>query len=708
MFFRSYCTAAIAALAVTSSSSIYGVSAAGILRGSSSAATSAKNHDHHHRALQVDEEYTFLIADIQYDDAADMMESTGRNRKLQGNSNNSQGHGKGLNKPEHTVNVQDSYGFIYEIEAGSGDTSGITSGAKVTLPDVAFRNPHANGKINLAGGKIEKSKKPKNKRALLQEESTEEQKRNLAEVHRHLATSGPKKVIAVRVNTSNGSYVGTEAELSDSLFSYDNYSLKKGYEQCSHGQLTINPGTLASGVTSGTSITNGVMTIDVAIEQTGSNNGDITNAVTAKINELFGVSNPTAIGADYLMYCLPSGAMPGIAYAYINNWMSVYQDSWCRSPSAQMHEVGHNFGFGHSNEGATEYGDQSGMMGYSYGTTTGPVMCFNAAKSYQSGWFADETLTMNIGGKQSPTDNCIGHSEEFLLTGQAEYVPNAGQNILVKINAPTANDYFLMYNKQVGINSGTQEGGGQVLIVQAGAEGSGYAPSNLVSKLSSGGSYSIPDFLGDGTAVNINFIEVVNGKASIKIEYGSYCTATFAPTACPDISVLVTTDGYPEETGWTLTKDTTDPCPNQSDLSESVAAGTFAGSPNTAQAPYTIPCVDQGKYVFTITDSYGDGICCGYGSGSYSVIYGGVTVASGGAIGSGETTKFGTCASSGTPPPTPPPVNPPPTPNPTNPPTNFPTNPPPTSVPTNPPTPNPTNAPTNFPTPFPTNPPPTP
>lgn len=276
-----------------------------------------------------------------------------------------------------------------------------------------------------------------------------------------------------------------------------------------------------------------------------------------------------------------------------------------------MHEIGHNFGYGHSNEGATEYADQSGMMGYSYSNPTGPVMCFNAAKSYQSGWFVDETLTMNIGGNQSPTDNCIGHTEQFLLTGQAEYKSNAGQNILVKINGPTADDYFLMYNKQVGINSGTQEGGNQVLIVQAGAEGSGYAASNLVSKLSPGGSYSIPDFLGDGTAVNINFFEVVNGKASIKIEYGNLCTSTFAPTACPDISVLVTTDSYPEETGWTLTKDTTDPCPNQSDLNESVATGTYAGSPNTAQAPYTIPCVDQGKYVFTITDTYGDGICCG-------------------------------------------------------------------------------------------------
>ena len=45
-------------------------------------------------------------------------------------------------------------------------------------------------------------------------------------------------------------------------------------------------------------------------------------------------------------------------------------------------------------------------------------------------------------------------------------------------------------------------------------------------------------------------------------------------------------------------------------------------------------------YEFTIFDSFGDGICCSYGEGSYSVSAAGEVVASGGDFGSSETTLF--------------------------------------------------------------------
>jgi len=64
--------------------------------------------------------------------------------------------------------------------------------------------------------------------------------------------------------------------------------------------------------------------------------------------------------------------MSGIAYAYVNSWMSVYSNEWCNHPSGQMHELGHNFGYAHSNERGS-YQDQSGMMGYSYPQDEGPV-----------------------------------------------------------------------------------------------------------------------------------------------------------------------------------------------------------------------------------------------------------------------------------------------------------------------------------------------
>ena len=46
------------------------------------------------------------------------------------------------------------------------------------------------------------------------------------------------------------------------------------------------------------------------------------------------------------------------------------------------------------------------------------------------------------------------------------------------------------------------------------------------------------------------------------------------------------------------------------------------------------------QYNFSIFDSFGDGICCAYGEGSYSVTLDGEIVASGGDFGSSETTGF--------------------------------------------------------------------
>ena len=56
-------------------------------------------------------------------------------------------------------------------------------------------------------------------------------------------------------------------------------------------------------------------------------------------------------------------------------------------------------------------------------------------------------------------------------------------------------------------------------------------------------------------------------------------------------------------------------------------------------------CLEKESCVkFTIADSFGDGICCSWGNGSYSVSYNGVVVASGGSFAASETTSsIGSC-----------------------------------------------------------------
>merc|ERR1711862_770900 len=119
-------------------------------------------------------------------------------------------------------------------------------------------------------------------------------------------------------------------------------------------------------------------------------------------------------------------------------------------------------------------------------------------------------------------------------------------------------------------------------------------------------------------------------------------------------------------------------------------------------------CFSSGSYKFTITDAYGDGICCSYGNGGYSVKVDDKEVASGGQFGSSETKTFDVVSSTDSPvaPPSPPttpppsgsslspstaaPVSPPTSPTPDAP-TQFPTHTAPTSYPTG-------TAPTMFPT----------
>ncbi|PLX00090.1 MAG: hypothetical protein C0594_16135 [Marinilabiliales bacterium] len=73
------------------------------------------------------------------------------------------------------------------------------------------------------------------------------------------------------------------------------------------------------------------------------------------------------------------------------------------------------------------------------------------------------------------------------------------------------------------------------------------------------------------------------------------------------VELSLTTDDYGSETSWQITDDAT---------SEIVIAGSGYGNTTT----YTESvCLGEGCYTFTIFDAYSDGICCGYGNGSYDL-----------------------------------------------------------------------------------------
>ncbi len=59
--------------------------------------------------------------------------------------------------------------------------------------------------------------------------------------------------------------------------------------------------------------------------------------------------------------------------------------------------------------------------------------------------------------------------------------------MLIKINDLSSTDYYITFNHQSIINSGTQEYGNQVAATYQGAKGTSYAELELVAKLGAGG-----------------------------------------------------------------------------------------------------------------------------------------------------------------------------------------------------------------------------
>ena len=99
---------------------------------------------------------------------------------------------------------------------------------------------------------------------------------------------------------------------------------------------------------------------------------------------------------------------------------------------------------------------------------------------------------------------------------------------------------------------------------------------------------------------------------------------------CHYVTLELTTDNWPSETSWQIT----DP---DSNVIASASEGTYTSSGATSTEALCM--ATPGVHTFTIFDSYGDGICCTYGSGSYTLDTGDVSF-TGGEFGSQESHTF--------------------------------------------------------------------
>ncbi|MFM1931946.1 MAG: hypothetical protein RL226_1249 [Bacteroidota bacterium] len=115
-------------------------------------------------------------------------------------------------------------------------------------------------------------------------------------------------------------------------------------------------------------------------------------------------------------------------------------------------------------------------------------------------------------------------------------------------------------------------------------------------------------------------------------ETGVDCGGSCPACGCSDnaVSLSITFDNYPEETSWAI----------RNSSNTVVANGGTYGSQADGSTLNIPLCLPDGCYTLTFTDAYGDGMCCSYGNGSYTLSGASGTLASGGTFTASQVSNF--------------------------------------------------------------------
>jgi hypothetical protein len=162
-------------------------------------------------------------------------------------------------------------------------------------------------------------------------------------------------------------------------------------------------------------------------------------------------------------------------------------------------------------------------------------MCFNGAKSWQLGWYSEYHVDLSTNDYDWSGD-LVGFAEKDNINKMIIRIQDATKNI----------DTYVHFNRQIGFNSETQEGGNQVLVSTRSGD-AGYATSSLETKLDANGVYTINDIGGSGASVTItvNSIDTSTTPAKANISVQLVPQATSAPAVAPTAAPVVSPTAAP-------------------------------------------------------------------------------------------------------------------------------------------------------------------
>ena len=275
------------------------------------------------------------------------------------------------------VNVDQAFNEEWKRRAAQGKTTtrlvvtnGIVDGSLLILPDNNLESQTIITESVSSHGEIYQSAAPLliwQEAELSQDISTENGggSRRLA-----INQTGNKSVLIFRISTDDGngninSPAESASEVSEAVFGQASVdgafnTLSSHYSACSYGQLTFSAasptGTSAAGVVDVTvpsgltsQIQNSVITLAQTTLNLDMNDYDhVILHFPRHTRSDLAVANPTT---NWLAY----GNLPGKLSSFHGNWVLNVQ--------TLMHEVGHNIGLRHSNEGAVAYADTTCIMG---------------------------------------------------------------------------------------------------------------------------------------------------------------------------------------------------------------------------------------------------------------------------------------------------------------------------------------------------------
>jgi len=183
-----------------------------------------------------------------------------------------------------------------------------------------------------------------------------------------------------------------------------------------------------------------------------------------------------------------------------------------------MHEVGHNLGLTHAGQGRArndagqgqgqeaegwQYGDATGMMGYSTYEEFGPRLCFNAQKNWHLGWYRDRSIDLSSSIRDSSWGGRLVAFVDYNVTPPTDIVIIRVRNL------------YVQYNRARDFNAGSREYRNRVVIVSAPRKDSSF--SNLEAALADNiaiSTFAYANFDGTGHDLIFKVCDQVQGPVA--------------------------------------------------------------------------------------------------------------------------------------------------------------------------------------------------